>query len=133
MSDPKPGTSQESALQNNLPNPPNSNPSFEAVDTVHCALLPADLVQGYASKAHSEGNLDQESKIFPVQKSRSKKHLDKRKNKPHQKYVTSSSSLEESEISVQVKKSYKSRGILLSHTSQNLTPNQNLTQTLCFT
>ena len=38
------------------------------------------------------------------------KHLDKRKHKARTKYVTSSSSSEESEASVQVKKSSKPKG-----------------------
>ena len=66
--------------------------------------LPPQFGQTYSSEAPSEGISEKESEMF-IQKPRFKKHLDKRKHKSQAKYVTSSSSEEESEVSVEVKKS----------------------------
>ena len=97
-SDPKPGTGQQSGLQNvrqmtEFTGPPS----------------PPQFIQRYESEVPLEGNSEQ-SKAFPVQKSRSKKHSDKRKHKYWAKYVTSSSSSSESEVSMQVKKPSKHKG-----------------------
>ena len=72
-------------------------------------VLPPQFLQMYESEAHSEG-ISEQSEMFPVQKYRSKKHLDKRKHKSRQKYVSSSSCSSESEFSMQVKKSSKPKG-----------------------
>ena len=69
--------------------------------------LPLQFVQRFKSKIPSDPNSKQ-SKSFAA--AEPKKHSDKRKHKSQAKYVTFSSSSEESEASVRIKMSSKPKG-----------------------
>ena len=100
--DPKPGTSQQSDLQIQL----SSKPSDKTMETELVGpSLPPQFVQRFDFEFPSDGNSEQ-SKAFHEPKNQSHK----RKHKSWAKYITSPSSFEESEVSVQVKKSSKHKG-----------------------
>ena len=108
-SDPKPGPSKQPDLQNSPnTNLPSNKPSDEPMATVFaCLPLPPQFIQKFESEIRSDMN-SKETEGFAVAKL--KKHSDKRKHNVWTKLVTSSSSSEESEASVQVKKSSKPKG-----------------------
>ena len=115
--DSKPGTSKQNNDLNTKPNTQELNIQAsehidEPMETDFCGpSLPPQLGQSVQSKHGSDPNgLDHTSKqskqptwVYLVKAK--KKHLDKRKHKVWAKYVSQSSSSEESESSVPVKKS----------------------------
>ena len=113
VSDPKLGTSQQSDLQ--------IHPSLdEPMETQFAGPpLPPQFVQRFESEIPLEGTSEQ-TEAF--QTTKPKKHSDKKTQKSRAKYLTSSSSSEESEVSVQVKRSSKPKGDSTEQIKTNLDP-----------
>ena len=108
-SDLKPGPSKQSDLQiSPNTNQPNTQASDKPMETDFAGpLLPPQFVQRSESEIRSDPNSEPSDSVPSV---KPKKHSDKRKHKSRAKYVSSSSSSDDSEASVQVKKSFKSKG-----------------------
>ena len=102
-SDPKPDTSHQSDLQIH----PSSRPSDKPVNRVCWSSLPPQFVQRFESEIPFRGKLET---IRGVSNYKTEETLGQDKNMSWTKYVTFSSSSEESEVSVEVKKSSKSKG-----------------------
>ena len=96
--DPKTGTSHESDLQLNQPNPLIPKKLDKLLEFAG-SPLPPHLVRMYELEANSD--LGYEAETFLIQKPKPKKHSDKTEHKSH-KYLSFSSSSEESEVSAQV-------------------------------